>query len=95
MSPFLFDWDPEDGNSDHVREHGVEPDEAEQAFADPGRLGAPAYNVGGERRVGSVGATDAGRVLYLIAVWRQERVRIITARDASAAMKRRYRQRGK
>ena len=90
----MFDRDPEDGNSEHVREHAVELDEAEQAFLDPGRLGAPAYKVGVERRVGNVGATEAGRVLHLVSVWRQKRVRIVTAREASAAMKRRYRQRG-
>lgn len=73
----------------------MEPDEAEQAFLDPGRLGAPAYNLGNERRSGWVGATDTGRILYLIAVRRQNKVRIITAREASPAMKRRYRQRGK
>ncbi|MBJ7608144.1 MAG: BrnT family toxin [Candidatus Dormibacteraeota bacterium] len=85
----MFDWDREDGNSLHIREHGVEPGEAEQAYLDPHRLGSDAYNLGPERRSGWIGATDAGRVLFLITVRRGGQVRIVTARDASPTMKRR------
>jgi len=91
----LFDWDEDDGNVDHVQGHGVSPDEAEQAFLDPRRLGAAAYNAGPEKRAGWIGATDAGRILYLITASRRGMVRIITAREASPVMKRRFRQRGK
>jgi uncharacterized DUF497 family protein len=51
--------------------------------------------VGDEQRSGWVGSTDAGRVLFLITVRRRGKVRVVTARDASNAAKRRYRQRGK
>ena len=51
--------------------------------------------MGREQRSGWIGATDAGRVLFLITVRRRKEVRVVTARDASTAAKRRYRQRGK
>jgi hypothetical protein len=55
---------PDNRNSDHVREHGVPPIEAEEAHLDPSQLGAPAYKVGGEQRSGWIGSTNAGRVLF-------------------------------
>lgn len=79
----------------HIRTHGVEPPDAEEAFLDPRRLGAPAYSVGEEQRSGWIGATEAGRILFLITTRRRGETRIIAAREAPPAMKRRYRRRGK
>ena len=89
----MFDWDDE--NSDHVRRHGVEPEEVEEAVTDPRRLGVAAYNTAREVRRGMLGATSAGRVLAVVLTRRAGRVRIITARDADGAEKKRYRTRGK
>jgi len=89
----LFDWDDE--NSGHVRAAGFDPDEIEQALLDPRRVGANAYNAARERRWAALASTEGGRVLFVVFTRRRASVRVITARDATAAEKRRYRARGK
>jgi uncharacterized DUF497 family protein len=88
----LFDWD--DDNRGHVRRHDVEPEDAEEALLDPRRIGAPAYNVGEERRWAYLGATELGRVLFVVFTKRGARIRVVTARDAETGELRRYRRRG-
>jgi len=83
-----FDWDA--GNEDHVLVHGVEPREVEEALLDPGRVRADARNASGERRYALIGATEEGRVLFLVYAARGAKVRPVTARDASDVQKRRY-----
>lgn len=84
-----FDWD--DGNVDHLDRHGVTPEEAEESLHDSRRVGIAAYNVTGERRSAVVGATEDGRVLFVVYTWRGGRIRVVTARDADQAQRRRYR----
>jgi uncharacterized protein len=86
----LFDWD--DDNLDHGV-HGVTPEEGEEALLDPRRIGTDAYNSKSERRWAVIGATENGRILYVVFTKRSNRVRIITAWDASAGDRRRYRRR--
>jgi uncharacterized DUF497 family protein len=84
-----FDWD--ESNIDHIAEHGVEPEETEEALARKplirrGRLG----------RYWAFGKTDAGRHLFLVIKdmgkgW----ARVITARDMTSAERRYYLRRGK
>jgi uncharacterized DUF497 family protein len=83
-----FDWD--DGNLDHIG-HSVTPDEAEEAVLDPHGIGTDAYNTEGERRWSIIGATETGRILYVVLTRRQGRIRIITAWDANPTDRRRYR----
>lgn len=89
----LFDWD--DANRQHIANHDVEPEEAEEALLDPRRVGAAAYNVGDERRWAYLGATELGRVLFIVFTRRSGLVRVVTARDAGTTELRRYRRRGK
>ena len=86
-----FDWD--EANTGHLARHGVEQWEAEEALLDPGRIGSPAsaYNVSGESRWAALGATESGRVLFVVFTRRREKVRVVTARDAEVREKRRYR----
>lgn len=84
-----FDWD--DGNVDHIDRHGVAPEEAEEALSDTHRVGVAAYNSTGERRSAVVGATADGRLLFVVYAWRQGKLRVITAREADQAQRRRYR----
>ncbi len=86
-----FDWN--EANLGHVARHGVEPWEVEEAVLDPDRVGASARNVAGEQRFAVVGATESGRMLFVIFTRREERIRPITARDADDGEKRRYRRR--
>lgn len=88
-----FDWD--DANRKHVLDHRVEPGEAEDALLDPRLIGAPAYRVRAEQRWAALGATEDGRVLFVVFTRRRSRVRVVTARDASRRESRRYRQRRK
>src|SRR5579884_54515 len=88
-----FDWD--EANCNHVREAGVEPEEAEEALLDPQWISRDVYNLHGEHRRGAIGATENGRLLFVVFTMRRGRVRVITARGATLAEKRRYRRRGK
>lgn len=85
----MFDWD--DGNVDHLARHGIRPEEAEQALLGPRRLGASAYNAIHERRWAAIGATEDGRVVFVVFTRRDSDVRVITARDATPTERRRYR----
>jgi len=91
--PVDFDWD--DANIEHIAEHRLTPDEVEEAFFDAARVPSPAYTVGKERRRGVVCATSAGRLLIVITTRRGERIRVVTARDATESEQRQYRRRGK
>jgi uncharacterized DUF497 family protein len=84
----LFDWD--DANIDHIARHHVRPEEAEEALTDQRRLGAPAYNVDDERRRAILGATADGRLLFVVFTIRRGLLRVVAARDATRAQRRRY-----
>jgi uncharacterized protein len=84
-----FDWD--EANEEHIARHDVTPEEAEEALTDPRRIGAPAYNVGTERRRAVLGATIDGRVLFVVFTIRRGKLRVVAARDATTTQRRRYR----
>jgi uncharacterized DUF497 family protein len=87
-----FDWD--EGNEEHVLDHGVDPAEVEEAMLDPNRLKDDARNMSGERREALIGATEDARVLHVVYTRRGkegEKMRPITARAADGTEKRRYR----
>jgi uncharacterized DUF497 family protein len=84
-----FEWD--EGNLEHfVNNHGVLPEEAQEAVLDPRRIGTDAYNSKTERRWAVIGATEAGRVLFVVFTRRSGRIRIISAWDADESDRRRY-----
>lgn len=87
----MFDWDGH--NLDHIALHRVEDFEAEEALLDPGRVRTGAYNLPHEKRRALIGTTEEGRVLLVVYTMRGERVRVVTARDASETEKRLYRRR--
>ncbi len=89
----MLDWD--DGDERHIREHGVEPDECEEALLDPRRLAVAAHRVEGEQRGVALGATESGRILFVVFTRRGGAVRVVTARDADVRQKRRYRTGGR
>jgi hypothetical protein len=84
-----FDWD--DANRDHLRRHGVEPEDAEDALQDPDALAVEAYNAPTEKRWATLGATESGRLLFVLFTTRRKLFRVIMARDAKPTEKRRYR----
>lgn len=84
-----FDWD--DANVTHIWVHTVTPTEAEDAILDTDRLQVPAHSTAMEKRYGIIGATEAGRILFVSYTIRSGAVRVVTAYEASAPQKRRYR----
>jgi uncharacterized DUF497 family protein len=71
-----FDWD--EANIGHLSRHGLLPEEAEQVILnEPVDLGME--NVEGEERFVSLGETVRGRVLLVVTMWREDRVRVVTA----------------
>ncbi|CAN5893624.1 BrnT family toxin [soil metagenome] len=93
MAIFGDDFDWNEVNIGHVSRHGVEPWEVEEGVRDPERIGVSARKTLAERRFAVVGATESGRVLFVVFTRRGEIVRVITARDADDGEKRRYRRR--
>lgn len=85
-----FDWDAH--NEEHIARHHVTADEAEEAVLDPSRVPFTAHRgPHGQRRAALVGATEAGRLLFVVLEKRGQAFRVVTARDAQPSEKRRYR----
>ena len=85
-----FDWDF--SNLEHIARHKVEQTEAEEAATDPALISAETVHRGpdGERRSAVIGATEDGRVLFVVFVIRAEKFRVVTARPANTAERLRY-----
>lgn len=84
----IFDWDT--GNIEHIALHGVTPAEAEYVLLHP------TFDMGfqdwhDEERYTEVGATASGRILVLVTTWRGDRIRVVTAYDASRSEANDYR----
>jgi hypothetical protein len=84
--PYRFWWDQL--NIEHIADHGVEPYEAEEVLDD-----AFIVRVGRDR-YSAYGQSDSGRYLLVIyAKKSDQRIRVITARDLTAAEKKSLKQR--
>jgi uncharacterized DUF497 family protein len=87
MDDELFDWD--DANILHLAEHDVMPEEAEEVvLGDPLDAGFDVVN--SEERWSYLGETDEGRILRVLITMRGERIRVLTAFDASRYLKNFY-----
>ena len=87
-----FEWDPEKDESNQ-REHGVSFAEASTVFLDP--LHATVLDERyalEELRFRTVGQTVAGRLIIVAHADRGDRIRIISARDATNRERRQYEQ---
>ena len=85
-----FEWDPRKAAT-NAKNHGVEFAEAQTVFGDPreATIPDPDHSVG-EHRFLSIGRSVAGRVLVVSYTERQGRIRIISARPATARERRIY-----
>src|SRR5215469_6972891 len=87
-----FDWDK--GNLEHIAEHGITRQEAEEVI-DNDPLDLEVQMVGDEERILQVGYTNAGRMLIVATVWREDKLRVVTAFPASPGFRQHYlRQKG-
>ena len=75
-------WDPEKARVNR-RKHGVAFPDAEVALFDPHALTREDESAEGEHRFVSVGTDALGRVLVLVFTWRDDTVRLISARKAT------------
>jgi uncharacterized protein len=83
-----FEWDRD--NLQHIAEHNISPDEVEFVLngftLDLGYQDA--YD--DEERFGEVGVTASGRFLIVITTWRDWRLRVVTAFDATKDLVQEY-----
>jgi uncharacterized DUF497 family protein len=75
-----FEWDA--WNTEHIKKHNVNPEEAEQTFFDERKVvGEDTKHSNGEDRYILIGKTKRDRVLYIVFTLRKSRIRVISARD--------------
>lgn len=84
-----FEWD--EANEEHIAQHGVTREEAEETFYDPARLRVDVYSTAIERRRDLLGRTEQGRLLFVVYTRRAGAIRVVTALDATQSQGRRYR----
>ena len=85
-----IEWDPNKADS-NLEKHGVPFDEAATAFGDPLSLTiADPDHSDGEERFVLLGQSFAGRLVVVIHAYRDERIRIISARIATRNERRSY-----
>lgn len=85
-----FEWDDDKGRS-NFRKHGVSFDEAATIFNDPkiATISDPDHSENEERYI-SIGMSVLLRLLTVIHAFRQNRIRLISARKATKAEKKNY-----
>jgi uncharacterized protein len=81
-------WDAEKAAA-NLRKHGVDFADAETALHDEMAMSRPADDPEGERFV-TLGMDAMGRLLVVVYEWRDEDVRLISARKATRAERRQY-----
>jgi hypothetical protein len=84
------EWD-EGKARENERKHGVVFLQAASAFDDELAI-TRRYDRAGEERFTLIGMDDLGRVLFVVYTWRGNRLRVISARLATSAEMRRYRE---
>ena len=75
-----FDWN--EANIEHIAEHHVTPDEAEEVFSDEKNVSDEdiAHSII-ENRFLIIGKTERGRLFYQIFTRRGDKIRVISSRD--------------
>ena len=86
----VFEWNAEKASS-NIEKHGVSFEEAGSAFADPLSLTIPdPAHSEEESRFILVGMSAGGRLVVVAHTERQDRIRLISAREASRRERRAY-----
>lgn len=80
----LFEWDSRKA-AENLRKHGLSLETACEAFFDPFLYVVDEEEyVGDELREKVIGMTRNWRLIYVVFVMREDRIRLISARDATA-----------
>ena len=87
MVVILFEWDG--ANVDHIARHSVTSGEAEEAI-NGATLEIGIFETDDEVRFEELGITERGRVLFLVSVLRENRLRVVTAYEASRTQRIEY-----
>ena len=91
---YIFEWDPKKAES-NARKHGVTFEEASTAFGDPlSLLMSDADHSLNEERYLVLGMSNQQKLLVVAFAERPPRTRLISARRATAAERRRYEEKG-
>lgn len=82
------EWDPRKAE-DNYRKHGVRFSEAATVLFDELAVTVEDTAIGEQRWV-TIGESAEGRLLVVVYTWRGERVRLISAREATSKERRNY-----
>ena len=89
---FLFEWDEPKAHA-NARKHKVTFEEAISVFTDPWLVTFPDEEHSQiEERYISIGRSDRGRILLVVHTEREDAIRLISCRKATAAERRTYEQ---
>jgi uncharacterized protein len=82
-------WDPAKAES-NLRKHGIRFSDAEAALFDPSAVTVEDHGAVGEQRFVSVGTDNNGRVVVVVYTYRDEHIRLISARTATPNERKAY-----
>ena len=88
-SAMSFEWDPAKARSNRSK-HGIRFSDAVDVFEDPAALTLDDLGSTGERRFVTLGMDAADRLLVVSYTWREDRIRIISARRGTRRERRDY-----
>jgi uncharacterized protein len=84
-----FEWDPEKAAA-NLDKHGVAFEEASEVFFDPFLVTEDATREHFEERIAVIGMSRRWRMLFVVHVERNERLRSVSARPTTTAERKRY-----
>ena len=82
-------WDPKKAET-NFRKHGVRFSDAETVLFDPMALTLKDQDVDGEQRFVTVGSDAIGRIIVTVYTYRDDTIRLISARKATATERKQY-----
>jgi uncharacterized DUF497 family protein len=82
-------WDPEKANSNYQK-HKVHFADAESVFYDTMALTIEDQDIDGEIRFVTIGTASTGRIVIVVYTYRDNSIRLISARKATASERRYY-----